>query len=362
MANPAGYAYHQATALTAPSVSTATPIPTDPGYVHALLAPREFEGGLSPAPQDFVTEYEGVIHLNASERTNVEVDLVTTHSYGDGPVTFSSVRTISFKILANEELSFSLRDFNSRTQIPLGTFTTRDGTEVTVTQAILDEPVTIGANLRVRLTSGDLSALTGENLRVTFFQLGRESRGGTDLLSAAEYKALAPKARGFSDSAINELLSAAEGRIKEYIGDPAGTGVVEYFHVQRWTRIIDLNRPVRESDQDHVTIVLTRPYEEDETIDDEDWKFFGPSRLYKNKDWWESGFYTVTYDADSMVTLAKQCQYELVNLALVSDGLLSVEDGEYKERRNTSIAFGGVGREEKRIFDRLIAGVGKIGG
>ena len=182
------------------------------------------------------------------------------------------------------------------------------------------------------------------------------------LLTAAGYKALAPKARGFSDDAVTELLDSAKERIEGYIGDAEGSGVLEYFHVQRWTRIIDLNRPVEDADQDNVTIVLSRPYEEDETIDDEDWKFFGPSRLYKNKGWWESGFYTVTYDAESMVTLAKQCQYELVNLALVSDGLLAIEDGEYKERRNTSIAFGGVGREEKRIFDRLIAGVGKIGG
>ena len=178
-----GYHFHRRPALTAPNISSNTNIAASGApFSHSLLPETEILGGIE-ANRDFVTEYEGFIYIDLASAANVNADLVVTHSYARSGslVSFESHRRFLFRLGSNTQTTIPMATFNSRTRIPTGTFNTRDGTEITVDQALLNEPVDISIQLRLTTenTSGTrvartLSSLTGQNLQVTMYQLGGE--------------------------------------------------------------------------------------------------------------------------------------------------------------------------------------------
>ena len=178
-----GYHFHRRPVLTAPNISSNTAIAASGSpFSHSLLPETEILGGIE-ANRDFITEYEGFIYIDLTSAANVNADLVVTHSYARSGslVSFESHRRFLFRLGSNTQTTIPMATFNSRTRIPTGTFNTRDGTEITVDQALLNEPVDISIQLRLTTenTSGTrvartLSSLTGQNLQVTMYQLGGE--------------------------------------------------------------------------------------------------------------------------------------------------------------------------------------------
>ena len=166
---------------------------TDGGKTISLISSQTVGGGLKPS-YDFITEWEGFIigslvpytgpaattnngqALNANETVTVNFVLEFTHSFGSGPTTFTSRRTYTFVVQAGDSFTIPMSVFSSRSQLQTGTYVTRDGTTITVTQADLDANLTIAYSLNIKAYQGSnrieaaLGATGFNGLKVTFLQ------------------------------------------------------------------------------------------------------------------------------------------------------------------------------------------------
>ena len=146
MANP--YSYNQSYDLANISLQTVTS--ADPAPVISLLTRRQAPGGILPNVP-FITDYEGFIELlDPNAQVGVELALRFTHRVGNNP-DFISTRIYRQRVGQDTEETIPLNAFSSRTSIPMGSYTTQDGTTITVTESDFENPVDIQIDLRIRL-------------------------------------------------------------------------------------------------------------------------------------------------------------------------------------------------------------------
>lgn len=153
----------------------AIPITGD-GLKIPIFPRQKVPGGLVPV-EDFVTEWYGAFHIDISVVAILNLSLVTKHYLPNGK-SFSSPQNFRFREQKNEEATVGASLFSSRTVLRLGNRRTRDGTEITVTQALLNQEIEIECFLLVTLLNpvtrariaGAVQHFLAENLHVVFRQ------------------------------------------------------------------------------------------------------------------------------------------------------------------------------------------------
>ena len=161
-----------------PDITLPVALPTTgDGYNIVLTEKYKVKGGLL-ANRDFDTRYEGSLNITVDKNTVIYLTLVFNHTIldadGNDLYTFKSRRTDNVACIVNTECIIHLNDYDSITQIPLGTFTTRDGTEITVDEAVLARnlKLAIEVDLRAHRSSTNLTAVgLSDTAKVHFRQL-----------------------------------------------------------------------------------------------------------------------------------------------------------------------------------------------
>lgn len=163
---------------------------TGDGLTYNLLPRTSAAGGIQPNA-DFFTNYEGFITLSTNTALEVVMELRFKHEFGDQPQ-FISRRQYRARLSNNGEATIPLVAFNSITNIPLGTFETRDGTTITVTAADLRNitHITLDVNIKGFATgqsSGRKAAtldVTSAFAKVKYFQLRQGDSVPSDIIPA----------------------------------------------------------------------------------------------------------------------------------------------------------------------------------
>lgn len=130
------------------------------------------------AGSDFITEYEGALEMAVTNRSFINVEMRFFHKFGNQPGFWASRQERLFAAANNATINIGLGVFNSRTRLPLGEFTTQDGTKIVITPQDLKSDLQI--RLIARITSlarsnqarrGNTIDLITHNAKVTFHQL-----------------------------------------------------------------------------------------------------------------------------------------------------------------------------------------------
>ena len=147
-----GYSYYQARRFADPDVTARTAQMTS---YKATLHDELMKGGIA-AMVPFVTFYDGFIRLDthqASTNDTYEVALITTHTFTGGE-SISSRRQFIARLNRNDKATVGLAEFNSSTEIPLGSYTTPAGETITITPAMLAADVQIKVEIEVKQEDG----------------------------------------------------------------------------------------------------------------------------------------------------------------------------------------------------------------
>ena len=117
------YSYRFPCATNKTGVSSSQTIPdTGDGYIYNLVANKETPAGVK-FDEDFITEWEGFVIIEASKNTNMEVSLRTTHKLGENKdKTLIHERKAFFDLTAGTRRSIPLNIFNSRSVVSIGTY------------------------------------------------------------------------------------------------------------------------------------------------------------------------------------------------------------------------------------------------
>ena len=197
------------------------------------------------------------------------------------------------------------------------------------------------------------------------------------LLTAAEVKQLVPKSREVGTTSLQVYLDAAEKRIvsatcgarRAVMPSPgmsrpmAGAGnsgsAGRRRRIRRNGRRLVLGQRGR-PDAENVTSI-TRIAETPETIAASSWFVLRPNTLYRGGCWPE-GLIRVVYNAVEKEAEAKEAQAHLVAIALIADGIASIEDGEFVERRLQGVGSESdmIARAERRILGKLLSGADMV--
>lgn len=164
------YQYSQTYDLVNVNLANQNVPDTGDGLDFTLLADQEVPGGII-ANQDFWTLYEGYILVDSSLGCEIDFELGFIHKFGSPQVAFRSTRPYRFRVQVNGEWTIPLPVFNSIAKVPLGTFNTQDGTEITVTQRDLDQPINIELEARIKaFQTANLSNRVSTTLAIRGFQ------------------------------------------------------------------------------------------------------------------------------------------------------------------------------------------------
>ena len=182
------------------------------------------------------------------------------------------------------------------------------------------------------------------------------------LLTAAEVKQLVPKSREIvSDTSLQVYIDSAEQRILRFLrGAADGDGLTRDVETDGWHHELRLGRPLRNGAKTDVTSI-TRVDETPETIAASSWFVLRPHTL-RRAACWPAGVLRVVYNAVDKTVEAKEAQAHLVGIALIADGLASIEDGEFSERRLQGVGSESdmISRAERRILGKLLSGADMV--
>ena len=181
------------------------------------------------------------------------------------------------------------------------------------------------------------------------------------LLTVAEVQELVPKSREVGTTSLQVYLDAAEKRILRHMrGAASGDAVTRDVETDGWRRELRLGRPLRNGAKADVTSI-TRIDETPETIAASSWFVLRPNTLYRGGCWPE-GLIRVVYNAVEKEAEAKEAQAHLVAIALIADGIASIEDGEMVERRLQGVGSESdmIARAERRILGKLLSGADMV--
>ena len=171
-------------------IDSDTAIPAG-GYEFDLVTDQEVAGGIV-AMRDFAFINEGNFKINVSAAGQLKITMLIKHTLQDGTA-FISTKTETQRIGANEIETIQLADFNSITQVRLGSYPSQDGTQLTVTQELLNQPINLEIKLNIELftnekltnvRNADITDLFFENAAIRFRQerpssVNIKSRTGT---------------------------------------------------------------------------------------------------------------------------------------------------------------------------------------
>jgi len=181
--------------LTVPAISTDTAIAASgPGLALPLLAQRTYSAGLTGGP--FFTAYEGFIEIGLKASATLNLALTAVHVFEDG-TRLSTTRNHTFRANSKNEVHVTLTGFSSITELPIGaTFTNDAGETVTITEALLAQPVGIALAGELTALAGGarttatVESLSAETPAVTFYQFqpghGHAGGGAATPLSDAD--------------------------------------------------------------------------------------------------------------------------------------------------------------------------------
>ena len=156
--------------LAIPQIVTNTNINANSPRSWTILAKKTFSQGLIVGP--FVTQYEGIIRYQFKSAANLTAQLMVRHTLANGK-TITSTRTFVTRASDQEEV-IPLSQFSSITQLRLGDVMADDGSTVTITAALLAQPVDIDVQLTFTVGSREvLESMAGQNARVTWWQLNQ---------------------------------------------------------------------------------------------------------------------------------------------------------------------------------------------
>lgn len=158
------YHFYSRYSIADPAISTDTAIPAG-GYEIELIPEQTAAGGIAPG-QDFVSDWLGTLDVDLkyasgnNKRVTFALHFVHTIRVDGTPLTFDAVRTATYRINSAGIFTLPLNVFNSRSRVPLGSYTLQDGTQITITEADLADDLTIKATLEI--TSQDNNATIEE--------------------------------------------------------------------------------------------------------------------------------------------------------------------------------------------------------
>ena len=135
-----------------------------------ILAPTRFESGLQTGP--FHTQYEGSLSLLFSTgAAALTIEVATKHTFENGK-SLTTKRVDTERVNSNGSV-FALSQFSSVTALRHGDVTLDDGSTLTVTDAILAAPVTVGITVKITATAAEtISDIRfSSNAGVTLWQL-----------------------------------------------------------------------------------------------------------------------------------------------------------------------------------------------
>ena len=151
---------------------------TGEGYEIEAIPAETVSGGLTHETP-FLTHWEGFLYVSTT--ANAFMEVLSRFSHTIGANTFDSDRVAHYRIRANELKTITLQDFSSETTLPApGTYTTRDGTRLTITQEQLDGDIGIQHSFYIRFytdasygvrQSRTINRLEGANILASFSQL-----------------------------------------------------------------------------------------------------------------------------------------------------------------------------------------------
>ena len=199
MAN-VGYHYNEKAPLSLEAVVPGDPVTVaDGGEFRRVILDVTLPGGIAPV-DDFVTEYEGALHFEVDTGQNYEVSIEVQHRIASTPpVTFTSAPRSVFERLRTQIETIPLSNFNSRSSVPLGTYTAPDGTDIEITEELLSADTRIIVDLILK--RGDTNgfqldqAYIDSSSEVTFYQLQEELPAASinlDHLAAAVLERILP--------------------------------------------------------------------------------------------------------------------------------------------------------------------------
>jgi len=167
--------------INIPPITTDTDVSRTGDGLEVVMLPDNTDvasGILHTIP--FFTEYYGGIYIETDTGGELNVDSRFNHSImgPDGMVSFRSDRSFVFDVRQAIPITVGLNFFNSSSSIPLGMYRTRDGTEVNVTQELLDSDITVSLKFYFTLSNkaGDrlnfkIKKLKFRNPQVLFYQI-----------------------------------------------------------------------------------------------------------------------------------------------------------------------------------------------
>lgn len=157
-------------------ISSSTEIPNG-GYSFDIIPDQEVPGGIV-AMRDFHFINEGNFKINVSAAGQLKITMQIKHTLQNG-TSFVSTKTETQRIGGNEVETIQLADFNSITQVRLGSYPSQDNTPLTVTQELLNQPINLEIKLNVELFTNqqltthrdaDITDLFFENAAIRFRQ------------------------------------------------------------------------------------------------------------------------------------------------------------------------------------------------
>ena len=197
--NASAYAYYTAPTIN-PLTFTQTAIgDTGSGYIYALVDDYDTPAGIIPN-HDFLTEFYGFLNFEVADNRNIQIILRTKHSFNGKTLNHERVHFID--AVGGVRTSLAMNDFNSRSQVRIGTFG-----GVSITQADLEAAATITYEIEIKSfnrksettrQATTLNYLAFENPQTVSYQL-RQGKVEADALS-----------KEFVDDSVHDLLVAGD--------------------------------------------------------------------------------------------------------------------------------------------------------
>lgn len=171
-----GYHFHQRRDLAFADVAN-----TDPAASYAVtLLDDDFESGILPG-EDFVTEYQGFVVIDADTSAQYDFELSVDHIWNRGEADefrITSRQEWTGRLHRSEDFTLPLAVFNARSQVALGTFTDGDGRTIEITEALLAAGLHLTTHLKITRPNGADFALDSMALSdravATYYQLQPE--------------------------------------------------------------------------------------------------------------------------------------------------------------------------------------------
>ena len=173
--NTSAYSYLVKPTLTDPAVTTDQSIAdSGSGYIHTLADQYAGPAGITVGA-DFITEWEGSVHVEVMNPCNLQMVLRTRHSFGSPEKTLVHERPMYIDMVADTRQTISMTDFYSRSSPVVGTYR---GVEITRDDIEGESVITYELELRTfsRRSESDritntLKSFEGSGLETASYQL-----------------------------------------------------------------------------------------------------------------------------------------------------------------------------------------------